>query len=134
MNFLYLLSGIIFGFGLSLSGMIDPKKVEGFLSMGFADWNPALLFVLGSAAPVYAAIFFYVRRRGKTLSGKVFPHPANRPVDIRLVLGSIIFGAGWGLVGVCPGPALVNLPSLSLNFSIFIATMYVGFWAQRRFT
>jgi len=131
---IYLVSGVIFGVGLSLSGMIDPVKVKDFLSVGTPDWNPALLFVLGSAVLVYLMAFFYLRRRRKTLSGSPFKHPAPRPVDRKLVLGSIVFGTGWGIAGICPGPALVNVAFLDLNIAVFILTMFTGFEIQRRFS
>lgn len=131
---IYLIAGIIFSIGLSLSGMIDPLKVKGFLSYGFADWNPALLFVLGSAFPVYLLIFFFLRRREKTLNGNKFEHPRPRPVDRRLVIGSLLFGVGWGIAGICPGPAIVHLSFLDIPFVIFILTMFLGFELQRRFT
>ena len=132
-TFIYLLSGILFGIGLSLSGMIDPLKVQQFLSVGFADWSPALIFVLGSAAPVYLISFLYLRRRQRTLNGAEFKLPAVRPIDRRLVLGAVIFGVGWGIAGICPGPALVHVAFLDANFAIFIATMIAGFEIHRSF-
>ena len=131
-NLVYLVSGLIFGLGLSLSGMIDPLKVKGFLSLGMSDWNPALIFVLGSAVPVYLIAFLFMRRRKKALNGADFKHPAPRPVDRKLVLGSLIFGAGWGIAGICPGPALVHLAFLDVNFAVFLVTMFAGFELQRR--
>jgi uncharacterized membrane protein YedE/YeeE len=133
-NLVYLISGAIFGIGLSLSGMINPLKVKEFLSVGFTDWNPALIFVLGSAVPVYLIAFLYLRRRQRTLNGTEFKHPAPRPVDKKLVVGAILFGAGWGVAGICPGPALVHVAFLDMNFAIFIATMITGFELQRRLT
>jgi len=131
-NFLYLVAGIIFSWGLLLSGMSDPEKVKNFLSLGATDWSPALLFVLGPAALTYLAAFLFLRKRQKTLNGVNFQHPKPRPVDRALVLGSILFGVGWGLAGVCPGPALVHLAFPDLGFLVFIATMLVGFEIQRK--
>jgi uncharacterized membrane protein YedE/YeeE len=131
-NFVYLVSGAIFGLGLSLSGMINPLKVKEFLSVGFSDWNPALIFVLGAAVPVYLVAFLYLRRRPRTLSGTEFKHPAPRPIDRKLVFGAILFGVGWGIAGICPGPALVHIAFLDMNFVVFIATMIAGFELQRR--
>jgi len=133
-NFVYLIAGAIFGFGLSLSGMINPVKVKEFLSLGFNDWNPALIFVLGAALPVYLLAFLYLRRRQRTLSGSPFKHPAPQPIDKKLVAGAILFGVGWGIAGICPGPALVHVAFLDMNFVIFIATMIAGFELQRRLT
>ncbi len=129
---IYLLSGVLFGIGLSLSGMIDPIKVKSFLSVGFSDWNPALIFVLGSAVPIYLISFLGLRSRQRTLCGVQFDHPPARPVDKKLVLGAIIFGTGWGIAGICPGPALVHLSFIDQNFAIFIVSMIGGFELQRR--
>jgi uncharacterized membrane protein YedE/YeeE len=131
---LYLLSGFIFGIGLLVSQMVDPLKVRAFLSLGFFDWNPALLFVLGSAAPVYLISFLFLRQRKKTLNGLPFAHPAPRPIDKKLILGATVFGIGWGMAGICPGPALVHIGFLDLNFGLFIIMMFLGFELQRRFT
>lgn len=128
----YLLSGAIFGLGLSISGMIDPLKVKSFLAIGTAGWNPALIFVLGSAVPVYFISFIFLRRRQKTLNGTRFEHPIPRPVDRKLILGSALFGIGWGIAGICPGPALVHIAFLEMNFTAFILAMFVGFEVQRR--
>ncbi len=131
-NLVYLVAGTLFALGLSLSGMIDPLKVKGFLSVGFADWNPALIFVLGSAVSVFLLSFLYLQRRQRTLNGTPFQHPAPRPVDKKLVWGAVLFGAGWGIAGVCPGPAVVHLAFLDAGFGIFIVAMVVGFEWQRR--
>ncbi len=131
-SLIYLFSGAVFGLGLSISGMIDPFKVKSFLAIGSAEWNPALIFVLGSAVPVYFILFLFLRRRGKTLNGTRFAYPAPRPVDKKLVLGSALFGIGWGIAGICPGPALVHIAFLEKNFAIFIFAMLAGFELQRR--
>ena len=116
----YLLSGALFGLGLSLSGMIDAAKVRGFLWVTDPHWNPALLFVLASAVIVYFVIFRW----------KGAPRPASKRIDRKLIVGAAIFGVGWGLLGVCPGPALAHLPYLDLRYGIFLATMYAGFFLQ----
>jgi uncharacterized membrane protein YedE/YeeE len=131
-NFVYIVSGAVFGLGLSISGMIDPLKVKSFLAIGSAGWNPALIFVLGAAVPVYFVLFLFLRRREKTLNGTPFAHPAPRPVDRKLVIGSALFGMGWGIAGICPGPALVHIAFLDINFAFFILAMFVGFELQRR--
>jgi uncharacterized membrane protein YedE/YeeE len=128
----YLLSGALFGLGLSLAGMIDPQKVLAFLSVGQAHWDPSLLFVLGSATPVYLLAFLYLRRRTRNLSGAAFANPAARPIDRPLVLGSLIFGIGWGLKGLCPGPALAQLAYGGVASLIFVGAMLGGFELQRR--
>lgn len=133
MILLYLLSGVLFGLGLSLSGMVDPHKVLDFLAIGTSQWNPALLFVLASAVLVYGAAFFVMRRRKKTIGGQEFVYPLKRSMDRRVVLGSILFGLGWGLVGVCPGPALAHIAYLDSRFAIFILAMYLGFFYKEKF-
>ena len=132
MMFLYLITGVIFGIGLAIAGMTDPHKVQAFLSLGFSDWNPALMFVLGSAAPVYGIIFAFISKRKKTLSGKTFVAPAKKPADKKLVVGSIIFGLGWGILGICPGPALTQLSSADAGMLTFIVAMFVGFILERK--
>lgn len=135
MNYLlYLVSGFIFSIGLSLSGMIDPMKIKSFLAMGTSDWNPALIFVLGSAVPLYGLAFFFLNKRKKSLDGQSFKHPAPRPIDRKLVMGSILFGLGWGIAGLCPGPALTLLSGLDKNIIVFLITMFCGFEIQKRFT
>lgn len=133
-NLVYLFSGALFGLGLSISGMIDPLKVKSFLAVGSAGWSPALIFVLGSAVPIYFVSFIFLRRREKTLNGTKFGHPVVRPIDKKLILGSAIFGTGWGIAGICPGPALVHIAFLEVNFAAFILAMFVGFELQRRLT
>ena len=128
----YLVSGILFGIGLSLSGMTDPTKVKGFLSIGFGDWNPALIFVMGSALIVYYFAFLFLKRRRLTLSGLPFSKPIRKNIDWKLIVGSALFGIGWGISGFCPGPALVHIAQLDKNFALFIAAMLMGFEAQKR--
>lgn len=128
----YFLSGLVFAFGLSIAGMTDPVKVKSFLEIGFSNWDPSLAFVLGAAIPAYGAVFLFLRRREKTFNGQSFAHPTPRRPDIKLVLGSAIFGVGWGVAGVCPGPALANLFSGGLPIFVFLFTMVAGFELQRR--
>jgi len=129
---IYLISGIVFGLGLSLSGMIDPEKVISFLSIGTPVWNPALAFVLGSAVPVYFIFFMILRKKKHTLNGTVFNSPPIRKINKRLVVGSVIFGIGWGISGICPGPALTHLAFIDIPFVVFIATMILGFEIEKR--
>ena len=129
---IYVCVGILFGFGLSLSGMIDPAVVKSFLNVAGESWNPSLLFVLIPAVVAYGALYWFVRRRHRTLKGGTFEPPSQRPIDRRLLLGSLVFGVGWGLAGVCPGPALVHLAQLDINFALFLGTMLLGFEFQRR--
>lgn len=129
---IYLASGMLFSMGLLLSGMADPNKVKSFLSIGTSVWSPALLFVLGSAVLVYLAFFLFLKRRGRSLNGAPFANPKPRPADRKLVMGSVLFGVGWGLAGLCPGPALLSLVFLKVEVVAFVVTMIVGFELQRR--
>ena len=105
-TFIALLAGILFGTGLLISGMSNPANVLGFLDVAGA-WNPSLAFVMGGAIAVAAPAFAWARRQRRTLSGEPLELPDRRRITTRLILGSALFGLGWGLVGLCPGPALV---------------------------
>jgi uncharacterized protein len=131
-SLIYLLSGTIFGIGLSLSGMIDPVKIKNFLAIDSPDWSAALIVVLGSAVIIYFSAYYFVRLRKKTFNGARFVATTPKPIDKKLVLGSILFGIGWGIAGICPGPALVHIAFLGLNFAVFILAMFAGFELQKR--
>lgn len=120
-----LLAGFVFGIGLLLSGLADPSKVLAFLDLG-GNWDPSLLFVMGGALLVAAPAFAWLARRGRTLDGAPLHLPAKRRIDRRLVLGSLVFGAGWGLAGYCPGPALVSLAWGGLEPLLFVGAMVAG--------
>lgn len=115
-----LLSGLLFGAGLVLSGMTSPDRVIGFLDLA-GHWDPSLAFVMAGAVLVAAPLFMLANRREAPL---VCPAPAPEPetrIDVRLVGGAALFGAGWGLAGICPGPALVNLaiaPAMAVPFAL----------------
>lgn len=113
-------SGLVFGLGLILSGMTDPAKVIGFLDLA-GNFNPALAFVMAGAIPV-AAIAFRIAARRKAAP----PLPATGKIDKPLLLGALTFGAGWGLAGYCPGPALASLASGGADAGIFVAAMLGG--------
>ncbi len=120
-----LVSGLVFGVGLTISRMVDPAKVLGFLDIAGA-WDPSLILVMMGGIAVAMPAFYWVRRRGHDLRGHAVSQPAGWPIDRRLVVGGVIFGAGWGLVGFCPGPAIASLGLGSTNSLIFIAAMIVG--------
>ena len=120
-----LATGLIFGLGLILSGMTDPSKVIGFLDLA-GRWDPSLAFVMGGAILVGVVAFRFAKGREKSLLGDVMRLPTARQVDRRLVLGSLAFGAGWGLAGYCPGPALVAVAQGGIQPLIFVAAMLVG--------
>jgi uncharacterized protein len=125
-----LFAGILFGSGLLLSRMCDPQRVLAFLDVA-GRWNPALAFTMGGAIMVAAPAFFYVRRRRVDLLGAVTALPDRFKIDRRLVVGSAIFGIGWGLSGICPGPALLLLTGGSLQSVVFIGGVIASFLALR---
>lgn len=120
-----LFSGLLFGLGLLVSGMTDPHKVRGFLDLAGA-WDPSLAFVMIGAIGVHFVTLRLVLERGSPLYAKVFEAPKFSTVDAPLVLGSAIFGVGWGLGGVCPGPAVVTLGSLGVAPLAFVLSMIAG--------
>jgi uncharacterized membrane protein YedE/YeeE len=118
-------TGLVFGIGLILSGMTDPGKVIGFLDLA-GRWDPSLAFVMGGAILVGFFAFRVAHRRTRSFLGGALHLPRSRDIDKRLVIGSAIFGAGWGLAGFCPGPALVSLGSGQDKAAVFVAAMLVG--------
>jgi uncharacterized protein len=120
-----LFAGLLFGLGLCLSGMTDPAKVLGFLDLA-GRWDPSLALVMAAALAVAAPAFFVARRRRLTLAGEAITLPATSPVDARLIGGSALFGIGWGLVGLCPGPALANIGFASGAALVFVLGMAAG--------
>ncbi|GEO99626.1 YeeE/YedE family protein [Methylobacterium haplocladii] len=123
-------SGLIFGLGLSLSGMLDPARVRGFLDVTGA-WDPSLMFVLGGAVTIAALGYQLVRRLPKPAFAPEFQIPTNRRIDGGLIGGSALFGIGWGLSGFCPGPAVAALSTGVLPVAVFVATMLIGMTAYR---
>ncbi len=127
-----LASGVLFGLGLAISGMIDPARVQGFLDV-FGAWDPSLAFVLGGAVTVAFGGMFWVRNMRRPVLDDTFHMPTNTWIDGRLILGSAIFGIGWGLGGFCPGPAIASL-SLGLTQTfLFVAFMVAGMVLHDRF-
>lgn len=119
------LSGLLFGLGLALSGMLDPARVLGFLDVAGA-WDPSLAFVLGGAVLASACGYALSRRLRRPAFAERFDIPANRRIDGRLLLGAALFGIGWGLAGLCPGPALAVLPLGIGQGFVFVAAMLSG--------
>jgi len=120
-----LLAGLVFGLGLIVSGMADPAKVIGFLDLA-GRWDPSLALVMGGAVGVGLVAFAVTRHRTVSLLGAPMKLPAARHVDRRLVLGSTLFGMGWGMAGFCPGPALVAMGMGEVKAAIFVAAMLAG--------
>ncbi|MDX2465553.1 MAG: YeeE/YedE family protein [Porticoccus sp.] len=118
-------AGAIFGLGLILSEMVNPRRVQGFLDI-LGNWDPTLMFVMAGALLVATIGYKFVLSRQKPLFELSFSVPTNRTIDVRLVIGAILFGVGWGLSGLCPGPAIVSITTFNPNIAIFIVAMIIG--------
>ena len=125
-----LLAGTLFGAGLALSGMMDPARVRGFLDL-FGDWDPTLAFVMGGAVLVMGVVWLIQRRMEKPVATDEFHLPGTHDLTPRLIGGSVLFGIGWGLAGLCPGPAIASLGTQFLPAAAFVASMIVGMAAFR---
>ncbi|WP_273428774.1 DUF6691 family protein [Chitinibacter tainanensis] len=136
LNLLGLLTGLLFGLGLLLAGMANPAKVQGFLDLA-GLWDPSLALVMAGGIGV-ALPFFLLAKRSSTarLTGEPMQLPSSSVIDKRLLLGSAAFGVGWGIGGICPGPALVLVGSGILDGVLFVAAMLAGMalfsWLERR--
>jgi uncharacterized protein len=117
--------GLLFGLGLMLSGMTDPGKVIGFLDL-FGTWDPSLALVMGGAIMVGFFAFTVAKKRTSTFLGGALQLPTNMDMDKKLVIGSLLFGAGWGLAGFCPGPALVSMADGQPKALVFVLAMLIG--------
>ena len=124
---LSLLAGSLFGAGLLISGMTDTRKVIGWLDV-FGSWDPTLAFVMGGAI-IPMAIAWRLTQGRAPLAGGRFPDPADPSVGRRLVVGSVLFGMGWGLAGLCPGPAIASFSYGGSGGLIFLVAMLAGMWA-----
>lgn len=129
------LAGLVFGFGLMLSGMAQPAVVLGFLDP-LGAWNPALGFVMVGAIPVAALGFALARRAGRAAFDSKLHFPAATAIDRPLLIGAVIFGVGWGLAGICPAPALTLALRAPLSAALFVAALAIGLraatWLRRR--
>ena len=124
------IAGLTFGIGLIVAGMSNPAKVLGFLDMA-GQWDPSLALVMVGAIGVSLPIFLIAKQRKKTTFGDSIELPAHNQIDVRLIGGSFIFGIGWGLAGICPGPAFVLLGFGIARAWIFVALLFVGFAVSR---
>jgi len=122
------LIGLLFGWGLLISGMTDPGKVLGFLDLAGA-WDPSLAFVMGGGVLVGLVGFALAKKRTTSFLGSAMHLPTSRDIDRRLVLGSLTFGAGWGLAGFCPGPGIVAMGAGESKAALFVVAMIAGMWA-----
>ena len=125
------LSGFLFAVGLGISGMVDGNKVVNFLDVA-GNWDPSLAFVMAGSIAMYAPCYFIIFRGPSPKLSPVFHLPLQKEVDNRLVGGALLFGAGWGLTGICPGPALVALMSLGTAPLVFMLGMVVGMVVYQR--
>ena len=131
-----LICGFIFGWGLLISGMMQPAKVLAFLDI-FGNWDPSLAVVMAAALLVSGAGFALAKRRARPVFAAQSLWPTKLDIDRPLLIGAVLFGAGWGLVGLCPGPALENLATLSPRVIVFVIAMAAGMvlhdvWQKRR--
>jgi len=127
-----LISEIIFGVGLAVSQMIDPAKVLGFLNI-FGNWDPSLAFVMIGALIISSPFFHLFKNNKKPVFADSFSYSNNKELNKELIIGSSLFGAGWGLAGLCPGPAIASLALLNTSSLIFVITMFIGFYASNIF-
>lgn len=125
-----LASGALFGLGLAMSGMTDPRRVLGFLDV-FGDFDPTLMFVLGGAVATTMLLFRFVLRRGSPVLAETFQLSTLKHVDRGLLSGAAMFGIGWGIAGYCPGPALAGLGVASIEALWFIPAMLAGIFIHR---
>ena len=126
-----LLFGMIFGIGLILSGMTDPDKVKGFLDWTGA-WNPALALVMGGAVLVALPFYAIASRRKRPITAAAFETPGTTAIDRKLIVGAALFGIGWGLTGICPGPGLVILGLGIWPIGLFLGAMMLGLWLSAK--
>jgi uncharacterized protein len=123
-------AGVVFGFGLIVSGMVDPAKVQNFLDF-FGTWDPSLAFVMAGAIAVTFTGYRLAFGRGRPLLADGFSLPTRTAIDKPLVIGAGLFGVGWGLSGFCPGPAVVSLPLAATGTLVFVPAMLVGMLVAR---
>lgn len=124
--------GVLFGFGLIISGMSNPQKILNFLDIA-GNWDPSLIFVMGGAVVVGLGGFYLASQRTEAFFGGALHIPSRRDISQPLVIGSFIFGAGWGIAGFCPGPAIVALGAGHVKALVFVLAMLAGMALCNRF-
>ena len=127
-----LISGIIFGIGLVISEMVNPAKVLGFLDL-FGNWDPSLAFVMIGALVISSPLFHVIKKREKPIFDAQFNYSNNKEINNKLIIGSALFGAGWGLGGLCPGPAISSSALININSITFVFAMFIGFYIVKFF-
>ena len=127
------LAGLVFGFGLTISGMRRPAKVSGFLSALEPSWDPSLGLVMAGAMALAIPGFMVAAKQPKPACRKQFDIPKNRKLERKLVMGGMLFGAGWGLAGLCPGPAIVSLAARpTVGLAVWFSSVVAGMWIQNK--
>ena len=127
---LALLSGVVFGLGLTISSMTNPAKVIGFLNI-FDLWDPSLGFVMGGAILIAAPFFYFFENKNHLVLTSKINLPNKSNIDFSLVIGALLFGVGWGAVGFCPGPAVSSIALLNPFSLLFVASMIAGFYISK---
>lgn len=130
-HLIHFISGLILAIGLGISGMMNPQKVQGFLDLA-GHWDPSLALVMGGALAVTAVTYPLIFKRKRPLLAEKFSLPTNHTIDLKLIGGAALFGMGWALAGLCPGPALANLSSLNPGILAFVSMMLLGFVLYQR--
>ncbi|MEX0970008.1 MAG: DUF6691 family protein [Paracoccaceae bacterium] len=126
-NLTSLVSGLLFGLGLIISDMVNPERVRAFLDI-FGAWDPTLAFVMGGAIVVSALGWIIARRRSAALFGGAMPPAPSPEIDGELIAGSALFGIGWGMIGLCPGPVIAALAFAPWQVPVFLLAMLLGMW------
>jgi len=127
---LTLLSGLIFGLGLTLSSMTNPAKVIGFLDI-LGTWDPSLGFVMGGAILITAPLLYFLKNKNYLILASQIELPSKKNIDFSLIVGALLFGIGWGMVGFCPGPAIASIILLNPFSLLFVSSMIVGFYLSQ---
>ncbi len=128
MSFIFFLCGVLFGLGLAVSDMTNPMKVKAFLDIT-GNWDPSLIFVMISSIVVTFVFLNFIPLKSK--NSKIISEIRSNVIDLRLIIGAIIFGVGWGLVGFCPGPSIAALADIQINSIYFVISMIVGILIYR---
>ena len=127
---LVLISGIVFGLGLTISSMTNPAKVIGFLDI-FGVWDPSLGFVMGGAILIAAPLLYFFENKNHLILVSEIELPKKSNIDSSLVVGALLFGVGWGMVGFCPGPAISSIALLNPFSILFVGSMIMGFYLSQ---
>ena len=131
-NIFSLISGLVFGIGLTIGGMTNPAKVLAFLNIT-ENWDPSVIFVMGGAIAFVFPSFYLLKNKEKPYFSSSFQIPKSKNIDQKLILGSSFFGVGWGMIGLCPGPAISSIAFFQPVSIVFIISMISGFYLTKFF-